>query len=578
MDMGFLDFTHTDVGSVNHTGFNLRGTDSRLADLRPGDAGILDLCRADGGFRDLASSDSQILNLCCGNGGILNMRFADGSLLDVCRSYRRRPDLQGTDRAVLQVPGANGAHGQLDAADGACRQLTGRDHAALHAVQRRAEGTGGVLPQQAVVGVLRHAQGNSQTQPGHDHAHRIAQEDAVQDAEVAVFLGIVHAQEVHIQRDGGQVAAIVQLGLRRFAQFPVDIAFAGVIVLLGIADGEVSPLHMGISPDVRAVNVLLREIQHMPVLVLAGGYDARDHAGFIQIITDTQQVFPLTDFNIRVTAHAVDEVHIVPVPGQLGVVLADDAFITQHGFHRVDMLKGKPLCRAGEVGVHGEVMGRFAPVENGMRSSRAAHGSLRLVAENHVVHEVIEDVPGIDLDLGERGHNAIDAEGLIAHLPRLHDLPGRRGGRALRPGEGQVVRGHVAALAVRGGHLIPAVVGLGDEHDLPALGVLPEPLVVRAGAGAKVELARLGGDGVHRPASGLGDQRHTGRHGGGHGCAEDVADLQVRPLAALVKWVGHGQLPLAVEGFCDGAGGRREDAQTVAGEVRRVRWEYADQG
>ena len=250
----------------------------------------------------------------------------------------------------------------------------------------------------------------------------------MQDAEVAVFLGIVHAQKVHIQRDGGQVAAVVQLGLRRLPQLLVDVAFAGVIVLFGVADGEVAPLYMGIGPYVRAVDVLLREIQHMTVLVLAGGDNARDQAGLIQIVGNAQQVLALTDFHIRVTAHAVDEVHIVPVPGQLGMVLADDALIAQHGFHRVDMLKGKTLRRAGEVGVHGEVMGRFTPVEDGMRGSRSAHGSLRHIAEDHVVHEVVEDMPGIDLDLGERGHDAIDAEGLGAHLPRLHHLPSRRGG------------------------------------------------------------------------------------------------------------------------------------------------------
>ena len=185
---------------------------------------------------------------------------------------------------------------------------------------------------------------------------------------------------------------------------------------------------MGISPDVRAVNVLLRKVQHMTVLVLAGGHDARDHAGLVHIVGNAQQVLALTDFHIRVTAHASDEVHIIPVPGQLGMVLSDDALIAQHGFHRVEVLKGKIICRAGEVGVHGEVMGRFTPVEDGMRGSRSAHGAFRLVAEDHVVHEVVEDMPGIDLDLGERGHDAVDAEGLVAHLPRFHDLPGRRGG------------------------------------------------------------------------------------------------------------------------------------------------------
>ena len=179
-------------------------------------------------------------------------------------------------------------------------------------------------------------------------------------------------------------------------------------------------------------------------------------------------------------------------------------------------------------------------------------------------------MPGIHFHLGEGGHDAVDAEGLVAHLPGLHYLPGGRGGRAFRPGEGQVLRGHVAALTVRGGHLVPAVIGLGDKHDFLALGVLTQPPVAGAGAGAEVELAGLGGDGVHRPAGGLLDQRHPGRHGSRDRGADDAADLQVRPLIPLVQRVGHGQLPLAVEGLGDGAGRGRQDAQTVAGKVGGV--------
>ena len=46
----------------------------------------------------------------------------------------------------------------------------------------------------------------------------------------------------------------------------------------------------------------------------------------------------------------------------------------------------------------------------------------------------------------------------------------------------------------------------------------------------------------------------------------------------VLQRVRHGQLPLDVEGFGDGAGCGREDVQTIAGEVRSVRWEYADHG
>ena len=356
MDVGLLDFTCADVRSGDDAFFNLRGADSSVADLCPGDACVLDLGRTDGGFRNLRPDNLGFADLGGGNSGVLNVCFTDGGLLDVGRANRRCPDLQGTHRAVLQVPCADRPHGQLDAADGTRRQLTGRDHAALHAVQRRAEGAGGVLPQQAVVGVLRHAQSYGQAQFGHNHAHGIPQIGTVQDAEVAVFLRVIHVQEVHVQRDRGQVAAVVQLGLCGFAQLAINIALAGFIVLFRIRHSKVSPFHMGISANIRAVDVLLGEIQHVAVLVLACGHNARDHAGFVHIVGDAQQVLALPDLHVRVPAHAVDEVHVVPVPGQLGMIPADNALIAQHGFHRVDVLEADFICRAGEVGVHGEVV------------------------------------------------------------------------------------------------------------------------------------------------------------------------------------------------------------------------------
>ena len=189
----------------------------------------------------------------------------------------------------------------------------------------------------------------------------------MQDAEIPVFLGIVYIEKVHIQHDRGQVAAVVQLGLCGVAQLAINITLAGFIIFLGVRHSEVSPFYMRVSADVRAVDVLLRQVQHVTVLVLAGGHNARDHAGLVHIVGDAQQVLALTDLHIRIPTHAVDEVYVVPVPGQLRMIPADNALIAQHGFHRVDVLEGDLIRRAGQVGVHGEVVRRLAFAEHSFR-------------------------------------------------------------------------------------------------------------------------------------------------------------------------------------------------------------------
>ena len=84
----------------------------------------------------------------------------------------------------------------------------------------------------------------------------------------------------------------------------------------------------------------------------------------------------------------------------------------------------------------------------------------RLHAFNHVVQQIIEDMPGIHRDLIQFRHNTIDAEGLIAQLACFDHIIAEThiGGRALLLSAyiGQVFGGHVAMLAVRAGHFVPA--------------------------------------------------------------------------------------------------------------------------
>ena len=94
---------------------------------------------------------------------------------------------------------------------------------------------------------------------------------------------------------------------------------------------------MGIGIQIRAVDVELRQIQDVPVCVLAGGHDAGDHIRFIHVVGDAGQVLLFPDGNVGVVAHAPDQKHIVPVTSQLRTVLAHQPVFAQHGFHGIDV-------------------------------------------------------------------------------------------------------------------------------------------------------------------------------------------------------------------------------------------------
>ena len=72
----------------------------------------------------------------------------------------------------------------------------------------------------------------------------------------------------------------------------------------------------------------------------------------------------------------------------------------------------------------------------------------------------MENVPGINRDLIQLRHHAVDTEGLISQLTGFDDLISEAHIRLhrlrFRALEGQILTGHIAVLAVRGSHLIPA--------------------------------------------------------------------------------------------------------------------------
>ena len=92
---------------------------------------------------------------------------------------------------------------------------------------------------------------------------------------------------------------------------------------------------MCIGIQIRTVDVELRQIQNVPVRVLAGGHDAGDHVRFIHVVGDAGQVLFLPDGHVGVVAHALHQKNIVPVAGQFCAVLAHQPIFAQHGFHGI---------------------------------------------------------------------------------------------------------------------------------------------------------------------------------------------------------------------------------------------------
>ena len=109
-----------------------------------------------------------------------------------------------------------------------------------------------------------------------------------------VFLGVRTVDEVHLQRDRGHIAASGDGVRDRLAHLLVALSLALLIVALGdfLCAGhlQMQPLRCRIIPEQGAVNEALRQIQHVAVLVLAGGHDTRGHIRQIDIIGDRERM------------------------------------------------------------------------------------------------------------------------------------------------------------------------------------------------------------------------------------------------------------------------------------------------
>ena len=336
---------------------------------------------------------------------------------------------------------------------------------------------------------------------------------------------------------------------------------------------------MRVSADIRAVDVQLRQVENLAVRVLAGGHDARDHVRGIHIIGDAGEVFALPDLHVGIHAHAFDQKHIEPVPGQFRAVFVHQPAFAQQGVHRIDVFKAHVLRRGGQVGIKGEAVPGQAGGRYALSHRRADDGGRWLKFADHVVQQVVEDVACVDRDPGEVRYDTVDAEGLVTQLTWLDYLVLKADVhlRALlfRSRVGQVLGGHIAVPTVRAGDLVPGGRRLADQDNLRAFFVFGEDLIVGARAGAQAQRIPLGGHGVDLHVVGLRlvllrHQIHLRRHGGGHGRTQNVALAQPRPFSVLVDGMHERQLPLAIERFGHRAGLRLHHAQTVAREVGAV--------
>ena len=117
-----------------------------------------------------------------------------------------------------------------------------------------------------------------------------------------------------------------------------------------------NPFRGGIIGDIRAVDIDLGQVQHLAVLVLAGGHDARDDIRHVHIVLDAGQVLALANLDIGIAADPLHDEYVKPVPLQLAAVFLDDAIATQQTIHRVLVLEHHFLCRGSQVGIEGEIM------------------------------------------------------------------------------------------------------------------------------------------------------------------------------------------------------------------------------
>ena len=268
-----------------------------------------------------------------------------------------------------------------------------------------------------------------------------------------IFLGIPQIQKVHLQRYVRQITARGVLGLRSLPQFNKALflcfRLVPVVRLSDLGNGQVHPFGMGVTAQIGTVHVQFRQIQHVAVPVLSGWQNTGGHAGFVHVVGNAQQIFSFTNLYIRIPAHPLNQIHVVPVPGQLAPVFARNALVSQQSFHRIDVLKRNILGCTGKIGIEAEAVRRQAALRQSFYHGGSGSGGRGAILPHHIVQQVVENVTGIYRDPAQLRHDPVNAEGLVPQRAAFRHGANRlcKGGfRAAVPEKAAV---HIAPLAVR---------------------------------------------------------------------------------------------------------------------------------
>ena len=236
----------------------------------------------------------------------------------------------------------------------------GRDRISLHGIRNRAEGHLSIFPGQAVIGILRHPHGYPDTYPGSNDTDSIAEEDVLQEAVFLILFCFSAVDETDVQCDSWNIAPGIELGLRSLPHEGIALRFGlGVIpvgIFLGFRYREMDPFRMGIGIDQRTVDVQFREIEYVPISILAGRHDSGDDIGQVNIIGNAQQVFGLPDLHIGILTDTLHDENIPPIAGELTCVFLHDTVFAKNGVHGVYVFELHILRCAVQVGIEGEVM------------------------------------------------------------------------------------------------------------------------------------------------------------------------------------------------------------------------------
>ena len=151
----------------------------------------------------------------------------------------------------------------------------------------------------------------------------------------------------------------------------------------------------------------------------------------------------------------------------------------------------------------------------------------------------------------------------------------------------QVGGGHIPVLSIRGGHLVPAAIGLGDDLHEGAVLIGRQHLVLGARPGAQPQGAfpgfcageiRVDPPDLRPVVVARRGEVDAWRHGGGNRSAEDAALHQPLPFSRIIDGMHKRQFVFAVQRFRNLRRQRVQGSVAVGGEVGAVGRIDADHG